>query len=115
MFNLELASITPAVGMVGFKDSEHHLLCGLVVALAGWFFSHRTVTQGYMFSELVCHKICFLAGLVPTSGHLPSSGCVCPHHSSQAQLLVSVHGKGRNVAACELINDALHKPVVGLT
>lgn len=66
MFNLKLASITPAVGMVGLKDSEHHLLCSLVVALAGWFFfSRRTVTQGYMFSELACHKICFLAGLGP--------------------------------------------------
>lgn len=116
MFNLGLASITLAVGTVMLKDSEHHLLGSLVVALAGWFFlSQRTVTRGYKSQNWFATKVCFLAGFAPTSGHLPSSGHACAHHSSQAQLLVSVHGKGRNVAGHEFIKDALHKPVLGLT
>lgn len=113
-FNLGLASITPAVGRVGLKDSEHHLFGSLVVALAGWFFlSQKRVTWGYKFQNWFATKVCFLAGLAPTPGHLASSGRACAHRSSQAQLLVSVNGKGRNVAGCEFINYALHKPVLG--
>lgn len=75
--NLELARITPAVGIAGLKGSKHHLLYSLVVALAGWFFfSQRRVTWGYV-SELVWHKSLLFGRACPWTLAILRA-CVCP-------------------------------------